>query len=61
MPALRQPRRVRPVRVACLGISLLGIVLIGATLNIDVGPQAYYVLLAGSGLALAGLASYLYF
>jgi hypothetical protein len=47
--------------VACLGISLLGIVLIGATLNIDVGPQAYYVLLAGSGLALAGLASYLYF
>jgi len=34
---------------------------IGATLNIDVGPQAYYVLLAGSGLALAGLASYLYF
>lgn len=48
-------------RVICLAIGLLGTIVVGVPFSFDVGPQMAYFLLIGTGLAVIGLASFLFF
>jgi thioredoxin-like negative regulator of GroEL len=61
MPAFKQPRKTRPVRIVSLGIALVGILVVGASITLDGGQQTYTIIVVGSGLVLAGLASFLFF
>lgn len=60
-PGIRLGRRRRVAQLISLTIALLGFIAVGASFNVDLGTQTIYVLVAGSGLAVAGLGSFLFF
>jgi tetratricopeptide (TPR) repeat protein len=59
-PGVRRAKRGRTARLLSLSIALSGIIAVGVSYGIDLGPQTVYVLVAGSGLAVAGLGLFLY-
>lgn len=59
-PAMKRVRGGHVARVICLTLALLGTLVVGVPFGFDVGPQMIYFLIVGSGLALVGLASFLF-
>lgn len=60
-PGMRRTKRRRTRQMMSLTVALLGIIAVGVSFGVDFGPHTAYVLLAGSGLAVAGFGSFLFF
>jgi len=58
---MKQTEGEKTARVICLIIGLLGTIVVGVPFIFDVGPQMAYFLLVGTGLAVVGLAAFLFF
>ncbi|MBI3989163.1 MAG: hypothetical protein HY347_06060 [candidate division NC10 bacterium] len=58
---MEQAKGERTARVICLAIGLLGTIVVGVPFVFDVGPQMAYFLLIGTGLAVIGLAAFLFY
>ncbi len=58
---VRRGRSGRTARMMALTTALLGILAVGAAFSVDLGPQTLYVLVAGSGIAMAGFGLFLFF
>ena len=58
---IRLGKRRRVAQLISLTIALFGFIAVGASFNVDLGTQTIYVLVAGSGLAVAGLGLFLFF
>ncbi len=59
-PAMKRATGGHTARVICLVLALVGTIVVGVPFSVDVGPRMVYFLILGSGLAVVGLASYLF-
>ncbi len=58
---MKQTKGEQMARVVCLVIGLLGTIVVGVPFVFNLGPQMAYFLLIGTGLAVIGLAAFLFF